>query len=242
MPSENSKIDFSVVIPAYNESKRISPTILKTSSYLEKANLSHEIIVVDDGSSDNTVQVVEEISKTVPGLKIIKLARNSGKGAAVKEGMLAAVGDLVLFEDADGATPIAELDKLRDAMKSADVAIGSRALPSEDTKVVTRIHRKLLGRIFNLTANMFAVPGILDTQCGFKLFTKPAAQAVFAKQKLLGFGFDVEILYIANKLGFRIKEVAVNWNNVPGTKVNVILDGLKMFLDIVSIKLLHRSL
>jgi dolichyl-phosphate beta-glucosyltransferase len=240
MSPDSIEYEISVIIPAFNEERRILPTLSATYDFLKKNFGTFEILIVDDGSSDKTAEVCETFKIDKPEIKLIIFPRNKGKGAAVKEGMLASGGAMALFQDADGATPIEETTRLVEALKQADLVIGSRALPSNDTKVTTIIHRKLLGRIFNFTANLLAVPGILDTQCGFKLFTKVAAKKIFGAQKLADFGFDVEILYLARKMGFKVAEIPVNWHNVPGTKVNVLLDGIKMFFDVFLIKLIHR--
>lgn len=241
MSEQATRPEFSIIIPAFNESLRIIPTLEKTSKYFSARNSSFEIIVVNDGSTDATQSVVKEFIRKQPEVSIISFDKNTGKGAAVRTGMLEAKGTYLLFQDADGATPIEEFDKLFNAISTADIAIGSRALYSDDTKVITNLHRKLLGRIFNFLANICAAPGILDTQCGFKLFKAESAKKIFPLQRLNGFSFDVEVLYIAGQLGYKVNEVAINWINVPGTKVNVFKDGLKMFADIILIKFLHRN-
>ena len=152
--------------------------------------------------------------------------------------MLAATGALRLFTDADGATPIKEVERLRKAIEAgAAVAVASRALQDESRSVATRLHRKLMGTIFNWIVRTLAVKGISDTQCGFKLFTAEAAIAVFSLQRIAGFGFDVEVLYLCSKRGFRITEVPVNWSDVKGSKVRLVRDSLRMFGDILKVRL-----
>lgn len=150
---------------------------------------------------------------------------------------------MILFTDADGSTPISEIERLQEAIiEGADVAIGSRALHSQNTKVSTVPHRKYLGRIFNLFVNLWMLPSIADTQCGFKMFTDRAAKFLFERQKSDGFSFDVEILYIAQRAGLKIVEVPINWTNAPGSKVNLILDSIKMLVDIIRFRFRHSSI
>ena len=230
--------DLSIVIPAYNEELRLPRYLEVVTNYLQERGNDYELIVVDDGSSDGTANMVEESRKANPRLQLVRLPENCGKGAAVRAGMCAARGRLRLFADADGATPIRELERLeREIAGGADIAIGSRALQDETTKVVGKVHRKVMGTIFNLMVQTMAVPGIHDTQCGFKLFTSQAAAALFSLQRIDDFGFDVELLYLARKNGLRVIEVPVNWTDVSGTKVKVGRDSLKMFVDVVTIRL-----
>jgi dolichyl-phosphate beta-glucosyltransferase len=155
--------------------------------------------------------------------------------------VLNAYGRWVLFTDADGSTPIAELERLETALRSGgDIAIGSRALPSESTAIHTASHRKIIGRIFNWFVNLMVLPKLADTQCGFKLFSAEAARFLFERQKTDGFGFDVEILFIAQQAGLVIHEIPINWTNAPGSKVNLIKDSLLMFMDIFKARLRHR--
>ena len=239
-PLNSVNLKVSVIVPAYNEERRITPTLNDIISFLEKRKEQYEIIVVDDGSKDQTSSIVNAIRQNNPRVSLLKFNNNHGKGFAVRAGMLKAQGQYLIFTDADGATPFQEINRLEQALHNgADIAIGSRAIPSEDTQVSARFHRKYLGRIFNLMVNFILLPKVADTQCGFKLFKRNAADQVFSRQQLEGFSFDVEVLYIARKLGFVTVEVPVNWTNIAGSKVNVIIDGLKMFLDLIYIKLIH---
>jgi dolichyl-phosphate beta-glucosyltransferase len=235
-------IEISVIIPAFNEERRLPPTLLDYVDYLNLNYKSYEVLVVDDGSSDHTAAVTQKFSRLHPRVRIIKLERNRGKGCAVRTGMLAAVGIRRLFADADGATPCAELSRLEAALSSgSDIAIGSRALSSADTSISTKWYRKYLGRGFNACVNALILPGVADTQCGFKLFSAQAAEAIFSRQTSDGFSFDVEILYLARRLGFAIREVPINWINIPGSKVNLVADSLKMFRDILRFRVIHRA-
>lgn len=236
-------VALTIVIPAYNEAERILPTLESVSQYLSarSARVSQaqfEIVVVDDGSSDNTAAVVLEAAQKHRQVRLISLPRNRGKGYAVRLGVLNARGARILFNDADGATPIAELERLDAALdQGADIAIGSRALPSTDVRVSTNAGRKIIGRVFNGIANALLVPGIADTQCGFKLFRAEAAMPLFERQTAERFSFDVEILFLAKRAGFTIQEVPINWTNVPGSKVNLVADSMKMFFDLCRFRL-----
>ncbi|HEX67944.1 MAG TPA: glycosyltransferase family 2 protein, partial [bacterium] len=196
MPSYESSL-ISVVIPAYNEEKRIGYTLREIKEYFEKKRWKGEIIVVDDGSTDHTLEVVEEKKKDIPNLFLLKNEKNEGKGEAVKKGMLSAKGDWVFFSDADLSTPIEEMDKLLSFLKEGwEVVIASRALPGAEVFPRQPFFRELSGKIFNLMVRILLLPGIRDTQCGFKGFSREAARKIFSLQTLKGFAFDVEILYI----------------------------------------------
>jgi dolichyl-phosphate beta-glucosyltransferase len=231
----------SVVIPAYNEAGRILPTLFSRLHHFASQRLSHEIIVVDDGSRDATAALVREVARRLTSVRLICLPSNLGKGAAVRAGVRNASGELVLVEDADGATPIAEFESLRSAVEGgADIAIGSRQ-PSEHTRVERRLKRWIMGRTFALLVNGWAVPGIADTQCGFKLFRSEVARRIFSLQQLNGFAFDVETLRIARVLDFSIAEVPINWADVAGSKVNLVRDSLRMLWDVFRVPRLVRS-
>ena len=240
-------VDISVVIPAYNEQWRIPATLIAVIDYFDKLvtkdpKLSYEIIVANDGSTDETVELVHKFEKIRTQVRLISLARNRGKGEAVKTGMLNARGKYVLFCDADGATPIEEFERLKKAIdEGSDVSFGSRAMFSDETKVKTVWYRKIIGRVFNLFVNSLIIGEVKDTQCGFKLFTKESCKFLFERQKLEGFAFDVEILYLAKKSGMKIKEVPVNWQNVAGSKVDLVFDSAKMFLELVKIFFIQRK-
>jgi dolichyl-phosphate beta-glucosyltransferase len=230
-------VEISVIIPAFNEEARLQPYLERVLGYLKSIAVSHEVIVVDDGSTDKTYEIVLSLKAANPHLDLIRLPGNRGKGYAVRTGMLRAKGKLRLFADADGATPIEELAKLLEALGTgADIAVGSRAIKDKGRKVHTMMHRKVLGTIYNLIVRTLAVRGIHDTQCGFKLFRDTAANDVFPLQCIDGFGFDVEILFIAQRNGYRMKEVPVNWHDVKGTKVRIFSDSLRMFMDVIKVR------
>jgi len=231
-------LDLSVVIPAYNEEHRLPQTLLSILEYFDARKLSYEVIVVDDGSRDSTAKVVRQFSRLSPQVKLLMCPRNRGKGYAVRLGMMNALGALILYDDADGASPIEEFARLEAAMNlGADIAIGSRAIFAADTAVKTIFIRKAMGRVFNLLVNLLLLPQITDTQCGFKLFRRAVARRIFSQQHADGFSFDVEILFLAKRAGFKITEVPINWTNVPGSKVNLIKDSLLMFIDVVRFRL-----
>jgi glycosyltransferase involved in cell wall biosynthesis len=234
-------LSLSVVVPAYNEEQRLPASLTSIETYLQTRPLTdYEILVVDDGSTDGTARCVQEFARDHRNVRLLSNESNRGKGFSVRHGMLASQGAWVLFTDADLSAPISELPKLEGAVQgsAAAVAIGSRALDPNLVGVHQPAGRELAGRIFNLT--MRAVTGLpfLDTQCGFKLYRRDAAQAIFSRQRLDGFGFDVEDLYLARVLGFYVVEVPVRWNNVEGTKVSL-GHGLKSFLDPVVVRWNH---
>ena len=242
-PTPRSEMVLSIVIPAYNEQARLPRTVLATILWCTSRGLTFEVIIVDDGSRDETLALSRLFEES--DLRVRPLAcPHLGKGAAVRMGMLNAKGRFVLFMDADGATPLDEIPKLLAAVEDRyDVAIGSRmAQRPGEVEVRTPLHRLLIGRTFAGLVKVFALDGISDTQCGFKMFRRDAAAAIFSRQKLAGFAFDVEILFIARGLSLSIAEVPVNWVAQPGSKVNIIPDSVRMQWDISRIRWLHRNL
>ena len=218
----------SIIIPAYNEEKRLPATLIKVREYLDSSTWDFaEILVVDDGSRDATTKVA-----CGAGVRLLRNPGNRGKGYSVKHGMLEAKGEWCLFTDADLSAPIGELDKLWGAVQreGAAVAIGSRAVDRSLVGVHQSPLRELSGRLFNLAMRVVTGLPFKDTQCGFKLFDSKVARAVFSRQQLDGFGFDVEVLFIARKLKYKSIEVPVRWDNVEGTKVSLFL-GVTAFLD-----------
>jgi dolichyl-phosphate beta-glucosyltransferase len=203
----------SVVIPCFNEERRLGRTLERIRDHLDRGRTHYEIIVVDDGSTDGT----REVALTLPAVRLTPIRGNRGKGFSVREGMLLARGDLVLMTDADLSTPIEELDRFLRLIRTADVVIGSRALPGAEVSTVW--YRKLLGRLGHLMIAGVTVRGIRDTQCGFKLFRRGAVRRIFPEQTLDRFGFDFEILFLAQRDGLRIHEEPVRWVNDPLTKV-----------------------
>lgn len=228
----------SVIIPAYNEEARIKNTLEKIHSYLKNQDYTYEIIIVNDGSTDNTWALVNEIAQKIKEVRILKNEKNRGKGFTIKKGFLNAKGKYLLFTDADLSTPIEEVKKLISWLKKGyDIAIGSRALKESHIQIHQPWYRELAGRIFNLFVQAMAVPGIKDTQCGFKCFAQKAALEICERQKIERFSFDVEMLYIGRRLGYKIKEVPICWFNNPHTKVNFLKDGYRMCLDLIRIRL-----
>ena len=243
MPYQGEAPRLSVIIPAYNEADRIGPYLASIAKYLDQRRTSYEILVVDDGSQDRTWRVVAQVSADAPGIRLLRLERNLGKGGAVRAGVLTARGECLLVADADGATPIPELERLEAAIeKGADIAIGSRFLASRDHQYTVRArwHRSVLGNLFNWIVQRLGISGITDTQCGFKLFRGPVAQDLFSVSRINGYGFDLETLYVAQRRGYRIMEVPINWADQPGTKVMVFQDGLRMLGEMLTVRRHYR--
>jgi dolichyl-phosphate beta-glucosyltransferase len=231
-------LDLSVIIPSYNEEFRILSTLNSVHDCLTQAVPNFEIIAVNDGSKDGTSQVVEEFAKHHERVRLISYPMNKGKGFAVKTGVLAANGELVLMNDADGSSPIEECLRLNEAIqKGADIAIGSRAKPDPTRVVKALSYRTHMGNTFNSIVQSLLLPGIYDTQCGFKLFKRQVAREIFSLARINGYGFDVEILYIARQRNYVIAEVPINWSNVDGSKVNIMIDPAKMLFEIMKIKI-----
>lgn len=236
---EESIYDLSIVIPAYNEENRIKNTLLSIQDYISSNKINAEIIVVNDGSKDSTVEVVKSYQSKIPNLKVIDLGKNCGKGAAVKQGVMASRGKLILFTDADNSTPIEEFGKLQKKLleNNAQIAIGSRYLQDSSVKIKQPMYRIFLGRAGNLLIRIFLIDGLRDTQCGFKLFTSVAAKNIFRFQKVTRFGFDMEALVVAGYLGYEIVEVPVSWFNSAESRVRPIKDAIITLKDLVYIKL-----
>ena len=226
----------SVIIPAFNEEHRLPGTLESVYEYLNAKKADFEIVVVDDGSDDGTAEFVRSYSSNHPQVRVISYTQNRGKGYAVRIGMLDSDGDYVIYNDADGSSPIEEIDKLIASIDSGnDIAFGSRAKPDEKRKVEALAYRKYIGNTFNLIVQTLLLKGIHDTQCGFKMFTRKAAQDIFSVARMDGFAFDVEILYIGRLRKYKMEEVPINWSNVDGSKVNVFIDSPKMFFETLKI-------
>ncbi len=227
----------SLIIPAYNEEGRIGSSLRTVRAYLESMGRPWEIIVVDDGSTDGTVGVVKDWAAGCEQARVISYERNLGKGYAVRQGMLAARGQYAAFSDADLSAPIEELAKLFDlANKGYDVVIGSRAATGAVIPVHQPFYRELGGKGLNLMIRLLAVPGIHDTQCGFKLFTSQAARDIFSRCFINGWGFDVEALYLARRLGYRIAEVGVRWSHAEGSKIRPFRAAVRVLYDVARIR------
>ena len=220
-----------VIIPAYNEEKRLDSTLTKVASYLKD---NYQIIVVDDGSTDDTSKIAQ--SRVV---RLIKNGRNRGKGYSVMRGIQEAKNDLILVSDADLSTPIGMLERMLPYIDEYDIAIGSRRMKESDVQESQSLLRVLSGKIFSFIVRRLLLPDIHDTQCGFKLFKKKAALEIAGRQTVMGFAFDVEMLYLADKLGYKIKEVPVVWVNDDNSKVKMIRDSWRMFKDLLKIKRVH---
>ena len=228
----------SIVIPAYNEERRLPATLDAVFTWLDSSPYGDaEVLVVDDGSTDSTAAVVESRAATEPRLLLVQNPGNRGKGFAIRHGMLEAQGDWILFSDADLSAPIDELPKLLAAAqeKNAAIAIGSRALDRSLIGVHQSQWREMSGIVFNRIMRLITGLPFSDTQCGFKLFRRDAARRVFPLQRLDGFSFDVEDLFVAHTLGIPTIEVPVRWNNVEGTKVGL-MQGVASFLDLLRIR------
>jgi dolichyl-phosphate beta-glucosyltransferase len=227
----------SIVVPCYNEEKRLPRTIEQIERYLAGKGISYELILVDDGSTDGTRKIMDTAAASNPRVRIVALPQNRGKGRALAQGVDAAKGLQILVTDADLSTPIEELDKLQAELgKGAGVAIASRGLRASRVEVSQPIYRVLMGKVFNLLVQIVLLPGIWDTQCGFKLFRADVAHDAFAKLTTDGFGYDPEVLYRAKQQGVRIAEVPVIWRNSAPTKVSAIKSSIDMFGHVLRIR------
>lgn len=227
----------SVVIPAFNEEPRIPRTLKEISTYLRASFREYEIIVVDDGSSDGTASVVKGLCRELPRITLISYPANAGKGFATKKGVLSSSGGLVLTCDADMSTPIREYERLVPFIRDhCDIAIGSRGLKESELVVRQPWYRELMGKTFNLFVRALVFGGIRDTQCGFKLFRGDVARRLFKDSIINGFAFDVEILFLARRSGYKVQEVPIQWLNSPNSRVRIMSDPLKMFLELFRIR------
>ncbi len=230
-------IIYSIVIPAYNESARLEATLEKVLGYVRAQEWNAEVIVVNDGSRDNTAELVRRFAEKDSMLRLVENPGNRGKGYSVRNGMLNARGEVVVFSDADLSSPIEEMPKLLAALAAgADVAIGSRWLRAELQTRRQSLHRQVFGRVFNLLLRIILGLRFKDTQCGFKAFTRRAAQTIFPLQRIERWGFDPEILFLARKFGFRVEEVPVLWGHSGGTRIHPLVDGARMFWEMVRIR------
>ena len=234
-----SEIYLSVIIPTYNEEKRLTGTLQSINDYLSRQSYDYEILVVDNGSTDKTAQIVRNLADQIKGLKLIEGSASRGKGFAVKKGMLMAKGDFRIFTDADNSTSIDQIEKMWPEFKKGyDVVIGSRDVEGAVLDPPQPwIRDKILGKGFKLYRKIIlGLWGIQDTQCGFKCFTKKATEEIFPRCKIIHFAFDAEVLIIGKSLGYKIKEIPVYWKNDPESKVNF-KSIIKMAIDLIKIRL-----
>jgi dolichyl-phosphate beta-glucosyltransferase len=232
-----SKTHLSVVIPAYNESVRLKKTLPIIIEFFKKQKYSFELVIVDDGSKDKTVATVKSIVGHKPFLKLISLDHNQGKGAALRAGIMAAVGTYVLFMDADLSTPLTEIDKFWPVITKYPIVIGSRKMKGAVVTKHQNLLRENLGKVFTFLTNTLATKNVSDITCGFKLFQTNVAHKLFGKSVLNDWSFDAEILFLAQKHGFKIKEVPVSWQNDPRTKVNLTKDSINALTGLLKIRL-----
>jgi len=227
---------YSIIIPAYNEGARLEATLQKVLAYISANNWDAELIVVNDGSRDNTAEIVRRYAEKNSNLRLLENPGNRGKGYSVRSGMMHAAGEFRLFSDADLSSPIEEAPKLFAALANADVAVGSRWVRPDLQTEKQPLHRQLFGRIFNLLLRITLGLKWKDTQCGFKAFTWQAAETIFPLQRIERWGFDPELLYLANRFHLKVVEVPVVWAHREGTQINPIVDGVKMFTEMVRIR------
>ena len=228
--------DLSIIIPSFNEEKRLPGTLERISSYVKGSGRKTEVIVVDDGSTDRTREVAGSFRGRIENLRVVPNGVNRGKGYSVRHGSLEASGEIVLFTDADLSAPIEEADKLLAKMNQYDVAIGSRAMNRELIEVHESRFREFAGIVFNRIVRTLLRLPFVDTQCGFKAFRREKCKIIFEQQTIERFGFDPELLYLARHHGLRTIEVAVRWAHSPATKINMWRDSLQMFVDVLIIR------
>jgi len=228
--------ELSIIIPSYNEEQRLPATLSRIAAYTRSSNRATEVIVVDDGSRDNTVAAAEKFRSEIPSLRVVSNGENRGKGYSVRHGMQEALGDIVLFTDADLSAPIEEVEKLLPAMKTHDVAIGSRAMDRSQITVHESHFREFAGIIFNKIVRLILRLPFVDTQCGFKAFRRVPCKIIFEQQTIERFGFDPELLYLARHHGLHSVEISVRWGHSPATKVSMLRDSIQMFIDVFIIR------
>ncbi len=226
----------SIIIPAYNEAERIPQTLFSMDKQLSTVDYSYEILVVNDGSTDATAAVVQNIAKMVKNVKLIDIKTNGGKGGTVRQGMLAAAGKIRLFTDADNSTSIDQFAKMMPLFKEGfDVVIGSRAVRGAELDPPEPVFRQVIGKALNFLIQLFLLPGLWDTQCGFKAFTDEAAERIFPISRISGWGFDFEILALGRKMGYRIKEIPVHWVNDDRSHMKI-SGGLQFLADACKVR------
>jgi dolichyl-phosphate beta-glucosyltransferase len=232
--------DLSLIIPAYNEEQRVGPSLEAVCEFMSSCPHSMEVVVVDDGSRDQTAQIVSEFSRRDPRIRLLHYPVNRGKGYAVSQGLREAKGQFLVFSDTDLSAPIDQMLLLITALeKGADLAIASRRLPQSEV-IGLPWARHLMGCFFALLSRWLVLPGISDTQCGFKAYQSEAARQLVERQKIDGYTFDVEHLYLARQLGLKVVEVPVRWIFSEGSQINGLRDSIRMFRDLLVIPKLHR--
>jgi len=237
MQSASGRTYLSVVIPAFNEASRIAPNFLRILDFLDAQPYASEVLVVSDGSEDGTGHEVARLAGTRENVTVLENGVNRGKGFSVRRGVLESCGQVILFCDADGSTPIEELPKLLAALEAGhDIAIGSRGLPDSDIRLPQPWWRRNMGRAFNCFVQGVALPGIQDSQCGFKCFKREAARNIFPRMRIERFGFDVEILFLARNLGHLVAEIPVTWIDHPGSTVHPVRDSTRMLLEVLKVR------
>lgn len=232
--------ELSVVVPAYNEEPRLGASLERICGYLSQRSFSYEVLVVDDGSVDDTVSRALEYAAA--GVRVISLGRNQGKGAALRRGVLESRGAKILISDADCSTPIEDLETLLPHLQRAPVVFGSRSVPGARLTRRQPFYREAMGKIFNLMIRLGGVHGLADTQCGFKLLDGKIGRQLFALVTTPGFAFDVELAWLAQRFGYTVAEVGVTWENSPASKVRVLRDPPAMILEILRFRICHRKL
>lgn len=231
--------ELSVVIPAYNEARRLGATLDRIAAYLGERGVEHEIVVVDDGSTDPTAELVA--AHPAPGLRLLRQPANRGKGAALRAGVAATAGERVLLTDADLSTPIAEIERLEPRLAAgADLVLGSRAAPGARIDLHQPFYRELMGKTFNRIIRLLGVRGIRDTQCGFKLLRGEAARDLFPRLTIDGFAWDVELVWLARRRGWRVEEVGVSWADSADSRVHPVRDSAAMLRDVMRMRWRHR--
>jgi glycosyltransferase involved in cell wall biosynthesis len=234
---ENARPRYSIIVPAYNESGRIGASLNQILSHLQEQHWNAEVLVVDDGSRDNTLDVLNRFASEHPQLRVLQNPGNQGKGYAVRNGMMHARGEVLLFTDADMSSPITEADKLFAALEQgADVAIGSRWLDPTLQFQRQSVQRRVLSRLYNIYLRAILLFPYRDTQCGFKAFTRRAAQMIFPRQRVTRWGFDPEILFLAHRMDLKVAEVPVRWGHDTGSKIHPVRDGMRMAWDTLKIR------
>jgi glycosyltransferase involved in cell wall biosynthesis len=229
---------YSIILPVFNERERIGPSLERVLAFVRQQGWNVEIIVVNDGSRDDTLDIVRRLMAQAPEIRLLENPGNRGKGYSVRNGMLNARGDILMFSDADLSTPIDESIKLIAAIgQGADLTFGSRWLLAETQTLRQSLLRQFVGRTYNVLLRLLLGLPYEDTQCGFKACTRKAAEIIFTRQQIEGWGFDPELLYIARKFGLNMTEVAVEWANDDRSKINPIVDGIKMFYELLKIRI-----